>query len=255
VTTYRYLTAAQWGMRWARPPVAELLGDREAFVHHTAGSLISQDAATAFRALNEYAINSKGYSAVDYDILVHRSTTTGVVTIGEARGAALSAATLHRNEEGEAVCLMGYFQPGHALSRQPHPDEVEGVARAIVHGINKGWIAKTAAILGHRDNPAHPGATSCPGDYLYAKLPTIRTRVAQLLAPPPPPENDDVNWNPSNTVVASVKSPAPAAETLAGKWNDWAVISLIKSLEEEYGLPITGRYSQALVDRMLKTLA
>jgi hypothetical protein len=255
MTEFRILTAAQWGMRWARPPVTESLLDRECFVHHTAGSRQSTDGATAFRMLNEAAIR-EGMSATDYDILVHRSTTTGVVTIGEARGAALSAATRDRNDIGEAVCLMGYFHPGHSLSQEPHADELEGVARAIVHGMKKGWIAKTATIYGHRQNPAHPGATACPGDYLFARLPWIKARVATLLNPPAPaPVEDDVNWNPSAAAIASVKSPAPAAETLAGKWNDWAVISLIKSLEEEYGLPITGKYSQALVDRMIRTLA
>ena len=87
------------------------------------------------------------------------------------------------SEEGEAVCLIGYFHPGHKLSRQPHPDEIEGVARGIVWGIEHGWIARDARILGHRDNPAHPGATGCPGDYLYAQLPTIRRRVQELLNP------------------------------------------------------------------------
>ena len=97
----------------------------------------------------------------------------------------MSAATLDRNEQGEAVCLLGYFHPGHTLSRRPHPDELEGVARGIVWAVGHGWIADTSTIAGHRDNPAHPGATACPGDYLQAELPTIRARVAQLLAKDP----------------------------------------------------------------------
>jgi hypothetical protein len=183
VTSFRYLRAAEWGMRWARPPIAEKLSDPEAYVHHSAGAHVN-DAVTAFRALNEYAINTKGYSALDYDVLVHRDKVTGLVTIGGGREGWLSAATLDRNELGEAICVLGYFQPGHQLSRQPHDDEIEGVALAIVWGIKHGWISPDAKILGHRDNPAHPGATSCPGDYLQAQLPTIRARVAELLAPP-----------------------------------------------------------------------
>jgi hypothetical protein len=187
VTEFRYLTAAEWGMRWARPPVAERTPDTETYVHHTAGAH-PNNAVTAFYQLNEYAITQKNYSAVDYDILVHRDPRTGLVTIGEARGPWLSAATLDRNEQGEAICLLGYFHPGHALSREPHPDELEGVALGIVWGIQQGWIARDTTILGHRDNPAHPGATGCPGDYLQAKLPAIRNRVAELLEPPAPPE-------------------------------------------------------------------
>lgn len=191
MTEFRYVTADQWGITWARPPIAEKLPDPECYLHHTAGPQMSDDAATAFRALNVYAQQKKGYSALDYDIVVHRSTKTGLVTIGEGRGKWMSAATLDRNELGEAVCLIGYFHPGHALSRQPHPDELEGVARGIVWGIENGWISTPNLILGHRDNPAHPGATACPGDWLQDKLPWIRARVAEILAPPapqPPPD-------------------------------------------------------------------
>lgn len=191
---FRYLRATEWGMRWAKPPATEKLNDPEVFVHHSAGGRMSTDAATAFRALNEYAITGKGYSALDYDILVHRNTSTGLITIGEGRGPWRSAATLDRNEEGEAICVMGYFHPGHKLSEQPHPDEVEGVALGIVWGMELGWIARDAKILGHRDNPAHPGATGCPGDYLYAYMQTIRDRVAALLAPPTLPEGPALKY-------------------------------------------------------------
>lgn len=183
---FRYVTAAEWGMTWARPPIAEKLLDPECYVHHTAGN-VPDDAFAAFRWSNAYAQNTKGYSALDYDILVHRDPRNGLITIGEGRGKWMSAATLDRNEQGEAIVLYGYFHPGHSLSRQPHPDELEGVAKGIVWGIQQGWIMENPTILGHRDNPAHPGATGCPGDYLYQYMGWIRARVAELMAPPPPP--------------------------------------------------------------------
>ena len=186
MTEFRYMTAAEWGMTWVRPPVTELQKDPECYVHHTAGPVL-EDAAATFRMLNAYAQNTKGYSALDYDILVHRNPRTGVITIGEGRGKWLSAATLDRNEQGEAIVLCGYFHPGNTLSRQPHVDELEGIAKGIVWGMQQEWISLTTTILGHRDNPAHPNATACPGDYLYDKLPWIRARVAELMAPPPPP--------------------------------------------------------------------
>jgi hypothetical protein len=206
MTTFTYKRSDEWGIRWARPPIAEKLLDPECYVHHSAGAHVN-DAATAFRNLNEYAITQKGYSALDYDILVHRNKITGEVTIGEGRGKWMSAATADRNEQGEAVCVLGYFHPGHTLSRQPHPDELEGVALGIQWGMVEGWISPTATILGHRENPAHPGATGCPGDYLFAHMPTIKARVAELqkppvvVVPPQPPKDDDdmttaVIWGP-----------------------------------------------------------
>lgn len=178
MTTIRYLTAAEWGMRWARPPQTETRPDPECYVHHTGGEMPG-DAIAAFRRLNEYAISGKGYSAVDYDVLVHYDPAGDVLTIGEGRGPWMSAATLDRNEPGEAVCIVGNFE-----LRVPYPIEVEGVALGIVYGIDNGWISRDAAILGHRDNPAHPGATACPGSHLYAQLPTIRARVARLIESP-----------------------------------------------------------------------
>ena len=35
--------------------------------------------------------------------------------------------------------------------------------------------------MGHRDNPAHPGATGCPGDYLYPAVADIGRRAVELL--------------------------------------------------------------------------
>lgn len=187
-------------MRIARPlhrhtamPVGEV------YIHQTAGRdpvhefpTGDNDPGDAFRALNEYAINGKGYSAVDYSILVHTGPSLRT-TIGIARGEYVPAATLHRNTESKAICLLGWFGPpdprypwtkDHA--RVPLPQELEAIADAIVFGIHEGWIRRDAKILGHRDNPEHPNATACPGDYLQAALPTIRALVAERLNPPKP---------------------------------------------------------------------
>lgn len=198
MTTYRYLSADDWGATWTRPPVPERLDDPEVYVHHTAGNPYDTiDAVEAFQILNRIAQQGKGYRFLDYDDLVHYNRLTDVCTIGEGRGRWLSAATLDRNELGEAVCAFGYFHPpvagdpshySHRYSAKPHPAIVEGIARAIVKGIQEGRTAATAAIYGHRDNPAHPNATGCPGDYLYAQMPTIRRRVVELLTPTPDPQ-------------------------------------------------------------------
>lgn len=187
---FRFLTADEWGMTWTNPARTEKLNDPEAYVHMTGGSRMYTDAIKAFQALNRWAQEGKDFSALDYDILVHRDVVSGLMTIGAGRGEWMSAATKDRNELGEAVCLFGQFHPGERGAEQPHPDELEAIAFAIVWGIEKGWIAWDASILGHRDNPAHPGATACPGDYLYAHLPWIRQRVLELLTPEPALEED-----------------------------------------------------------------
>lgn len=210
MTTVVYLSAADWQMRWARPPLAEKLPDPECYVHHTGGGQLSPDAATAFRALNDYAINVKGYSALDYDVLVHYDPARDVLTIGEGRGKWLSAATLDRNEQGEAVCVIGNFE-----ARVPYPAEVEGTARGIVYGIEQGWISSFATILPHRDNPAHPGATACCGRFLIAQLPVIRARVAELLTPQPPEDDMPIYFCVER--LGSADDPRPVWLTFDGR--------------------------------------
>lgn len=187
----RFLTADQWGRKLTHPMVTEHLHDPETYVHHTAGNPYTHsDAVYAMQILQATAHN-QGYATVAYDVVVHRHSS-GVVTIMEGRGAWRSAATKDRNEEGEAICAMGYFHPGHSLSARPTDQMIEGIAWGIAWMQEKGWSSATTKILGHRDNPRHPGATSCPGNYLYERLPEIRAHVATINHPPvnppfPPP--------------------------------------------------------------------
>jgi hypothetical protein len=191
MTTYRYLTAADWGGTWTRPPVKERLLDPECFIHHTAGNPMSdRPAEEALRILNGYAQTGKGYSFLDYDYLVHYEKASDLFTIAEGRGEWLSAATHDRNELGEAICLFGYFHPGSTHTQRPTAGHVEATALGIVRMIERGLLAPDCEILGHYENPAHPGDTGCPGSYYIPHIPTVRQRVAELLAPPI--EDDDM---------------------------------------------------------------
>ncbi len=220
MTEFRYLTAAEWGGTWttSTPPV-EKVPDGEAFLHHVGGaawmggtvalSLAASRAAAiaVFRGLNEYAKRprdpkngtppppggwGKGYQFLDYDALGWYDRFNDIGWIGEGRGKYRSAATLDRNEEGEAFCICGNFS-----ARQPLPPEIELCARGLAYMAEQGWTTQTPKILGHKDNPAHPLATGCPGDHLYPHLPTIRSRFTALTAPvpPTPPEDDMVEPN------------------------------------------------------------
>jgi len=184
------LEADQWGMRFARPPVKQdPMNVYRLYLHHRAGvdpaalnPSWDDDAAAAFLAMNEAAISQKGYSATDYNLLTHLSPERHA-TVGIARGEYMPAATLDDNPGSKTVCLMGYFHPGSKWSRPPEGAEIEACAVGFAEIYRRGWCRPDAFILGHRDNPKHPGATACPGDYLYPKLPIIRARVAQLLIP------------------------------------------------------------------------
>ena len=185
-----FVTADDWGRVLQHSMSPERLNDPETFIHHSAGSAMSRKTGrAAMRDLQSFS-HSRGYATVAYDAVQHQASN-GKITILEGRGAARSAATRDRNEEGEAYCLLGYFHPGHSLSAVPTDREVEAAAWGVAWMIEKGWSAPDTRLLGHRDNPRHPGATACPGDFLYVRIPTIAQRVREILAPPPPVAHPD----------------------------------------------------------------
>lgn len=193
MTSFRYITVEDWGGEWVRPPVYETPMDPEGFLHHTAGNPMSdRTAEEAFQTLNKFAQTGKGYSFLDYDMLVHYESARDLVTIGEGRGEWLSAATRDRNELGEAVVVLGYFHPGSAHSQAPQWYHVEGAARAFVKLVEWGLLRPDFKLLGHRDNPAHPGVTGCPGDYWYpGPFADLQYKIDIMLIKEP--ENNDMN--------------------------------------------------------------
>jgi hypothetical protein len=174
-------------MRWDRPPVRQTLPAPKGYVHHSAGGRLGRDAFAAFRALNEMAIG-EGMSAIDYTWLVHLDPVDDVVTVGEARGQWTPAATYNQNPVSKAVCLMGYFHPGHKLTVAPTDLEIQGIVVAFRKSIELGWLIPRPWIGGHRDNPYSTGShsTACPGDLLYPYVPAIAAAVLNPTNPPTP---------------------------------------------------------------------
>jgi hypothetical protein len=73
--------------------------------------------------------------------------------------------------------------------------------------------------------------------------------------PNPPSTGGDVNWNPTSSTVNGVKDAPPVNETVQNKWNDWAVIAFLKTIQKQNGLAITGKYDQATANVVDKTVA
>ena len=248
---FRWYEFSEWGGHFRHAPSSEKPSDTEVYVHHTAGSRLSQNGPEAFRRLQDQAYG-RNYATVAYDIMVHRSTDDGTISIGGGRMQWRSAATRDRNEIGEAVVLMGYFHPGHKLSQAPTADELEGLAYAIAILIERGLVVRTAFCLGHRDNPAHPGATACPGDYLYPHIAQVWHRALELLdmasgtlPPPPPPPVTDLG----QYLVRQGDSPWKMAEMFLGNGTRWPEIVAANGGKqtphpgERWNIPgYTGRY-------------
>lgn len=196
------MPAAAWGLT---PSVAAARGltiqpgDRpEGYIHHTAGGFPDQTAAgwdddpvAWAQWLDRYAREVKGYKAPDYSWAIHRGRRGSryVVTIIELRGDHYPAATLDRNTLSKAVVFAGDYRAASPLRPHRSPDPVElAAAQWLVTELRRtGRLAPDAVIRPHRDNPAHPNATSCCGDELIPWVPWIAVPYRPAVEYPPAP--------------------------------------------------------------------
>ena len=166
-------------------------------VHHTEGTnaYSASDSPQILREILTYHTQTQRWSDIGYNALVDRfgqlfegrrggltrnltgaqaygynSRTFGISMLGSYMGTAPSASSLESVARVAAWRLLGTF----------HAD-VQGSSNFLVTVSNvvgtKGTTVTLPRIFGHRD----VNFTDCPGDLLYAKLPSIRTRAQSLV--------------------------------------------------------------------------
>jgi hypothetical protein len=171
---------------------------RAAFVHHTAGTnrYTRRDVPRIVRAIYAFHVRGRGWADIGYNFLVDK---WGRVWEGRAGGVGLPVRGAHTggfNRDSFGIAALGDFS-----RRKPQPAMLESIARVIrwkfdqpdasLDPSDKTRLTSTGGgtsryragtevtfrrVSGHRD----AGRTACPGDRLYAKLPALRERVAEL---------------------------------------------------------------------------
>lgn len=190
----RYVTRDQWG---ARPPKYRNVMPRPVdlvVVHHSVTPW-NADPYSTVRGIQSFHMDSRGWSDVAYQELVAMDPEhDGWVFEGRGFGF-IGGAT--GNPPGDSrslsICLLG-----NSSEKPPTPLALESIASRLAYAQKIGRLAPRWQIRGDRDF----NSTNCPGDALYAALPSIRQRAAELLieptpAPPDPdpdPEDDDMRW-------------------------------------------------------------
>ena len=184
----------EWGadesMRRAPPSYSPI---NRMVVHHTVTPNDDPDPASTVRAVYAYHVRSNGWDDIGYNFLIDASGRIyegrwarvhgpGEQPTGESLdGQGVVGAHAEGDNHGSVgVALLGTF-----IGRQPSPAAMDALRRLLAwkadrHGIdplgtttwNRGRTLPT--IAGHRD----VGATACPGDDLYASLPSVRKGVA-----------------------------------------------------------------------------
>ncbi|MBC2933843.1 FG-GAP-like repeat-containing protein [Nocardioides sp. zg-1228] len=153
------------------------------FVHHTvnANNYTEAQVPALLRSIYAYHVKSRGWSDIGYNFLVDRFGRIWEGRYGGIDRPVVGAHTLNYNDYSFAMSAIGNFdvvQPPDVMLR------AYGQLFAwklSLHGVNPASTAQTIgrgtfpAISGHRD----AGSTACPGKYLYAQLPLIRTYASQ----------------------------------------------------------------------------
>lgn len=192
----------QWDPRGeCRPRRAPAYGvARLAYVHHTVmfPRYSPEQADDVVRAVCLFHVETRGFDDIGYNFLVDRY---GTAYEGRAGGLDLPVAGAHAagfNEASFGVTVVGDFE----RDTVP-PAALESVARLIADRFHRynidprsavevvstdegtlsryrvGKAVRLPTIVGHRDTATN---TLCPGGHLYARLGSIRQRVADLLA-------------------------------------------------------------------------
>lgn len=178
------------------------------FVHHTvnANDYTEDQVPAIIRSIYAYHVKSRGWSDIGYNFLVDRFGRIWEGRFGGIDKAVVGAHTLNYNDYAFAMSAIGNYdvqQPSDAMLRAygqlfAWKLSLAGVDPASMS--QKVGRSTFAAINGHRD----AGSTACPGKYLYAQIPLIRTYASQAAPVTTGPTPIAVSApNPQNNLDAS----------------------------------------------------
>ncbi len=186
----RMLTRQAWGANESIVKAApEYTGPIEAFfVHHTAtgNGYSCAQSASIVRGIQAYQVRSRGWDDIGYNFLVDKCGTIFEGRVGGVGRSVLGAHTLGFNANASAIAVIGSYGgvgvsatvrtavatvAAYKLGAYGNPPN----GRALLTSSGSDRFAKGRRvpffrIAGHRD----AGQTECPGNALYAQLPSIR---------------------------------------------------------------------------------
>jgi hypothetical protein len=280
-----WVTRAGWGadesLRNGSPSYASV---KMAFVHHTAGSntYSAADAPALVRGIYAYHTQSLGWNDIGYNFLIDRFGTIYVGRYGGASRGVVGAQVYGFNTGSTGISVMGTY-----TSDAPPAAAMDALERLLawklgLSGLNpkgtatmtcggtdkfkKGQTVKFSVISGHRD----ANYTECPGDALYAQLPTVRTAVANLMAQNQaasepwkvtlkvPATSVDVGTvvRYSGTVHTAAGAAGSGTVTVqkrpagGGSWTNWRKAALSGSGKYAVSVKMTSRYTWQFRARM-----
>ncbi|GAA3552781.1 hypothetical protein GCM10022263_44350 [Nocardioides daeguensis] len=154
------------------------------FVHHTvnANDYRPEDVPAILRGIWKYHVKTRGWSDIGYNFLVDRF---GRIWEGRAGGVdkpVVGAHTLGYNDYSFAMSAIGNYETAQPTQEMLNAYGALFAWKLSLSGVDAASMSQQvgksrfAAINGHRD----AGKTACPGKYLYAQIPAIRSLAAQI---------------------------------------------------------------------------
>jgi hypothetical protein len=203
VSQPRVISRAEWGadeslMTWA--PVFQVT--QKLIVHHTATQNDDPDGAATIRAIYRYHAVTQGWGDIGYNFLIDeagnvyegrysRAYPAGTSPTGDDEfGRGVTAAHAAGFNSGTVgVALLGTLTTRDAtpaardalerfLAWETERNGIDPLGSALYVNPVNGTEKVFPNVAGHRD----VNSTECPGDRLYAALPSIRSRAAQLIS-------------------------------------------------------------------------
>ncbi len=276
------LSRSQWGadesLRRSGPSYNATI--KEGFVHHTAGTngYTDADVPKIIRGIYAFHVRGNGWSDIGYNFLVDRFGRLWEGRYGGIDRAVIGAHTGGFNVDSFAVSAIGNYD-----TTVPAPEMLDAIARLMAWKLaanhrdpngstvltsqggsftryRSGTQVTFATIAAHRD----AGQTSCPGNNLYAALPTIRALTASYLGtsmfdPSPSPATATYGSGATITTTARVTSDqtwtlqvtdscrGTLVRTLTGTASPTAPIAAAWDLRDTSGRPVRpGGYSVTL---------
>ena len=254
-------TRAQWGadesLRRAAPSYGQV---RLGFVHHTvsSNSYTAAQVPAMIRGIYAYHVKSEGWNDIGYNFLVDRFGRTWEGRYGGMDKAVIGAQTLNYNSWSMGVSAIGNFDV--AAVPQAMTDafkrifawkfSLSGIPAigTVPSPLPPSWskVKYFQRISGHRDG----FQTACPGKYLFAKVPEIRTGAAALIgAQPRSTVQRDVDRNgaadalsyslsadgtaiagPVSLLASAPRTPVRAGVVISVAWNRLRNVSLSPDL-------------------------
>jgi N-acetylmuramoyl-L-alanine amidase len=222
--TPQIVTRAEWG---ANESIKRARGGctrhfypvQQLFVHHTAGTNHDPHPRATMRAIYYFHTKIRGWCDIGYNFVIGphgtifegrwaRDYSPWETHTSETRSglAVMGAHVRNFNAGSVGISLMGNFSLIRLPSEMRHSLTKMLAWEADRHNLlprhwhtysspASGVRRRLPYIAGHRD----AGATACPGNYVYASLPTVRKRTASIIGAGK--KNSTISLNVSTHVV------------------------------------------------------